>query len=363
MDVALILGARPQIIKSSSIIFEAKKKGSLNLIIIHTGQHYDYELSKVFFEEMSLPDPFINLNIGSGSQGYQTGKMLIALEESLLKIKPNFVLIPGDTNSTLAGALASAKMGIPLGHIEAGARSYDMSMPEEINRRLTDHCSTILYTVSENCTNNLLKEGICQKINQIGDTMYDVMIREKKKIISSNILIKFNLESKNYFVLTLHRPENVDDENNLKEIIKTIIEFKDFPIIFPIHPRTEKMLKLNNLYNIVVKNNNIKLVSPLGYFDNLNLIKNAKLILTDSGGMQKEAFWLETPCITIRNNTEWIETIEKGANILVKPEKDEIIKTINKFEKISNKNIFKGNPYGDGTASKKLINHLLENIK
>ncbi|MDH5745031.1 MAG: UDP-N-acetylglucosamine 2-epimerase (non-hydrolyzing) [Candidatus Aminicenantes bacterium] len=362
MNIALVLGTRPQIIKSASLINEAVKHSELNLQIIHTGQHYDYELSKLFFDELNLPDPIVELNVGSGSHGWQTGKMLIELEKALVDIKPDIVLVPGDTNSTLAGALAAAKMQINVGHLEAGARSYDMNMPEEINRRLTDHCSSFLFTVSENCKKTLLKEGIIEeKISTVGDTMYDALLNHMPKIEASKIIEKLNLEKDEYAILTTHRQENVDNKESLCQILQAVLELDELKIIFPVHPRTERRLKETSLISKLEKTEHIKLVSPLGYHEMLKLIKYAKLIITDSGGIQKEAYWLETPCLTIRKNTEWIETVELGANLLVGVNK---IKIVTEGKRILNESKYKFenkiNPYGDGKAAEKIINILLQ---
>lgn len=305
MNIALVLGARPQIIKSAPFIHLTSKDKQIHLDIIHTGQHYDYEMTKMFFEELRLPDPMANLNVGSGTHAQQTAKIMLRLEKILQKQKPDLVIVPGDTNSTLAAALTAAKLHIPVAHIEAGARSYDIKMPEEINRRLTDHCSTLLFTPTENCTRNLLKEGINKnKIHQTGDTMYDVLLQQQPKAEKTTILKQLNLKPKTYALLTTHRPENVDNPNNLKNIIEAMIKLKPLTIIFPAHPRTQKQLRKFKLYNKIQKQKHIKLIKPTGYHETLKLIKNATLILTDSGGMQKEAFWLKTPCITLRQSTK-----------------------------------------------------------
>jgi len=358
LKVTLVLGARPQIVKSAPFIHLANKDKQVNLTIIHTGQHYDYEMTKIFFQELHLPDPIANLNVGSGTHAQQTAKIMTRLEKILQKQKPDLVIVPGDTNSTLAAALTAAKLHIPVAHIEAGARSYDIKMPE--NRRLTDHCSTLLFTPTKNCTHNLIKEGINKdKIHQTGDTMYDVLLQQLPKAEKTPILKQLNLKPKTYALLTTHRPENVDKPKNLKNIIEAVTKLKPLTIVFPAHPRTQKQLQKFRLYNTIKKQKHIKLIKPTGYHKTLKLIKNATLILTDSGGMQKEAFWLKTPCITLRETTEWTETVQLGANHLTGANKEKIIKAtkeiIENKEQITKKLQNLPNPFGDGKASQKIL--------
>lgn len=365
LNIVLVLGARPQIIKSAPFIHLACKHRQIHLEIVHTGQHYDYEMTKIFFKELRLPDPIANLNVGSGTHAQQTAKILLGTEKILMKQRPNLVIVPGDTNSTLAGALTAAKLHILVAHIEAGARSYDMAMPEEINRRLTDHCSAMLFTPTENCTKNLVKEGIDKnKIHQSGDTMYDVLLQQLPNAERARILQQLNLKPKTYALLTAHRPENVDDPKNLTSIVNAIIKLKPLTIVFPCHPRTQKQLRKHKLYNKLKKQEHIKLVQPIGYHETLNLIQNAKLVLTDSGGMQKEAFWLHTPCVTLRENTEWIETVMLGANYLTGADTNKMLKTIDillEEEETLRQRLEKlPNPFGDGNASQKILEALLQ---
>jgi len=357
MKLLLVLGTRPQIIKSAPIMNEALADPEIQLDIIHTGQHYDYEMSRIFFDEMVLPDPTANLEVGSGSHGWQTGSMLIKIEKMLRKLKPDLVMIPGDTNSTLAGALAASKMHIKLAHIESGARSYDMNMPEEVNRRLTDHCSDMLFTVSENCSNNLLKEAIPrEKIFRVGDTMYDVLLQHRPLIEKNQILDRLNLEKDEYAIITTHRQENVDNEKNINNIVEAILGLNAINIIFPIHPRTEDKLKQKGLYEKLKKAGHVLIVPPVGYHEMLKLIMNSKMLLTDSGGMQKEAYWLKTRCITLRDTTEWVETVEVGANILVGANKEAILMEANRILEVEvEDNPFVETLYGDGNAAKKII--------
>lgn len=360
VQVALVLGARPQIIKSALLIRLSTKDKHVRLSIIHTGQHYDYEMTKVFFEEFSLPDPTVNLDVGSGSHAQQTAKIMSRLEPILLEQKPDLVLVPGDTNSTLAGAVTAAKLHIPVAHIEAGARSYDNRMPEEINRRLTDHCSTLLFTTTENCSRNLLKEGISQaSVHLVGDPMYDVLLQQLSKAERTAILGRLDVKPKSYALLTLHRQENVDNLENLKQILEAIVRLKTLAVIFPVHPRTRKQLHSYNLYSKLKEQKHVKLIEPVSYLENISLIKNANFVLTDSGGMQKEAFWLKTPCITLRENTEWVETVQLGANYLVGADTERIVKTAEDI--IENEEVLREkleklpNPFGDGCASQKIL--------
>jgi UDP-N-acetylglucosamine 2-epimerase len=360
IHIALVLGARPQVIKSTPLIRLSNEDKQVSLSIIHTGQHYDYEMTKVFFEEFSLPEPTVNLGVGSGSHAQQTAKIMARLEPVLLEQKPDLVLVPGDTNSTLAGALTAAKLNIPLAHIEAGARSYDNRMPEEINRRLTDHCSTLLFTATENCSQNLLKEGISKnRVNLVGDTMYDVLLQQLPKAEKTVILDQLGMKTKAYALLTLHRQENVDSLENLKRILEAIVKLKKLVVIFPVHPRTRKQLCSFNLYTKLKEQKHVKLIEPVSYLENISLIKNANLVMTDSGGVQKEAFWLKTPCITLRENTEWVETVQLGANYLLGSNTERIVKTaeeiIENEEGLCKKLEKLPNPFGDGCASQKIL--------
>jgi len=358
--VVLILGARPQIVKSAPLIYLASRDSSIEFNVIHTGQHYDYEMTKVFFDEFQLPDPVENLNVGSGSHAVQTAKMMQRLEKILLELKPGVVVVPGDTNSTLAGAITAVKLHMRVAHIEAGARSYDMKMPEEINRRLTDHCSSVLFTSTNNCTENLLKEGIEKKsIHTVGDTMYDVLLQQLPKIEGNTILKKLNLKAKTYGLLTIHRPENVDNSKRLKSVVDAVTQLKSIRIVFPVHPRTENQLKRAGLYDRLVREKHVNLIKPVSYIENLNLMKNARVVLTDSGGMQKEAFWLETPCITLRDNTEWVETVELGANHLTGSNTKLIVKAAGKIldgrKRLGKGSVKMPNPFGNGRASEKIL--------
>jgi UDP-N-acetylglucosamine 2-epimerase len=315
MRVALVIGTRPQIIKSAPIVKEARNWPEIELLIVHTGQHYDYAMSREFFNELSLPDPVINLGVGSGPHGWQTGQMLIGLERTFNELKPNIVLVPGDTNSTLAGGLAAAKMHIPVAHVESGARSFDRGMPEEVNRVVVDHISDLLFSVSRNCVENLRREGIPgERVSLVGDTMYESILDHINEIRGRDVSRSFGLEPKTFGVITLHRAENTDEEYRLRNIIKAFNHL-EMDLVFPCHPRTRARLNELNLLSSIREG--FRVIEPVPYFRMLSLLDDACVVFTDSGGVQKEAFWLGTPCVTLRDSTEWVETIEVGANVLV----------------------------------------------
>lgn len=325
MKIVTILGARPQFIKAAPISKVLYHKAHTEYII-HTGQHYDIQMSEIFFKQLNIPGPACNLGIGSGSHGWQTGKMLIAIEKEIKRYDPDVVMVYGDTNTTIAGALAAVKLSVPIAHVEAGLRSFNREMPEEHNRILTDHCSTILFCPTQTAVNNLKREGIVDNVNLVGDTMYDAVLQFSKIAEKqSEILELYQIQSEAYIVATIHRPYNTDNKLKLLEILEAFIALDDV-VIFPIHPRTRAIItKLTpNLFD-KLRDNEVKLVEPLGYLDMLKLVKNAKLIITDSGGLQKEAYFAATRCITVRPETEWIETVENGWNILVEPDRKAIV--------------------------------------
>jgi UDP-N-acetylglucosamine 2-epimerase len=359
LSVAIVFGTRPQIVKSAPIVYEALRCG-LDLEVIHTGQHYDYLLSQVFIEEFGLPEPVVNLGVGSGSHAYQTGEIMLRLEKYLVGGRYALVLIPGDTNSALAGALTSVKLGIPVAHVEAGARCYDMSMAEEVNRRLIDHCSKLLFAPTLNCKRNLEKESVIGEIYLTGDTMYDVFLRFGDKAEKSDILEKLNIVNGEYGLLTLHRAENVDDPVRLRSILEGVKK-ANIGIIFPIHPRTANRLRE---YGISLEHSNIRIIDPVGYVDMLKLLKHARLVLTDSGGLQKEAFWSKTPCVTLRDRTEWVETVEAGVNFLVGTDANRIVQAVKFIE--DNYDLIKGgfreNPFGDGCAARRIVDIVMHFI-
>jgi len=312
MKVASIIGARPQFIKYAPVASELRKEHTA--ILIHTGQHYDPEMSDIFFQDLKITPPDYNLNIGSTNHGRQIGEMLSRIEKVLISECPDLVMVFGDTNSTLAGALAAVKLHIPVAHVEAGLRSYDRQMPEEINRVLTDQISTLLFCPTRTAVENLKKEGITRGVFLTGDVMVDalesnIIIAEEK----SKILLTCGVESKNYYLMTIHRPQNTDHKDRLETFLNAIGEIK-IPVVFPLHPRTKKMLIHFGLWKQLPEN--LKVIDPIGYLDMLMLLKNARRIITDSGGIQKEAYILEVPCITLRDTTEWKETLDGGWNVL-----------------------------------------------
>jgi UDP-N-acetylglucosamine 2-epimerase len=326
MKIVSVVGARPQFIKLASLSKELRKKH--REIIIHTGQHYDDELSKVFFSELSIPRPNYNLGIGSAEHGEQTGRMMEKIEKVLLSQKPDLVIVYGDTNSTLAGALAAAKLNIPVAHVEAGLRSYRKSMPEEINRILTDHVSTLLFCPTPASVKNLKKEGITEGVYLVGDVMYDSLldhlkVAEKK----SKIMRKLGLRKKEFYLLTIHRAENADIKENLQKLIQIMARL-DQRVVFPIHPRTRKKLIEFKLLNRLLSLTHLILIDPVSYLDMLMLERNARFILTDSGGVQKEAYFLRTPCLTLRDETEWVETLQGGWNQIVGLKRNKVLKAI-----------------------------------
>lgn len=318
MKIVSIVGARPQFIKVQPIIKEIerrnKRRKRIQHILVHTGQHYDYEMSKIFFDELQIPKPHYNLGVGSGPHGWQTGEMLKKIESVLRKEKPNVVLVYGDTNSTLAGALAAAKLHVPIGHVEAGLRSYNRKMPEEHNRVLADHLSTFLFCPTETAVKNLRKEGVRKGVYLVGDVMYDIFRGFQKKINKHEIFLNhLNLKPKQYILATIHRAENTDDTRKLRSIIKALeqVSQKYFPVVLPLHPRTANAMRRLN-----IKVASLKVIKPVSYLKMLVLEKNAKAIITDSGGIQKEAYWFRVPCITLRKETEWAETVKTGCNIM-----------------------------------------------
>ena len=344
MNIVTIVGARPQFIKSLPVSNELRK--SNREILVHTGQHYDRNMSDIFFEEMGIPKPDYNLGVGSGGQGEQTARMLSKIEAVLLDEKPDAVLIYGDTNSTLAGALAAAKLHIPVAHVEAGLRSFDKKMPEEINRIVADHVSDLLFCPTKTAVVNLKNEGITKGVELVGDVMYDAALHFGKLAEEkSRVLEELDLAPKGYLLATIHRSANTDNIDNLKALLEAFAE-SDRVIVFPVHPRTRKVLANTGLDSII-KGSKVRLVDPVGYIDFLKLENNAVKILTDSGGVQKEAFFAAVPCITLRDTTEWVETVESGWNILVHVDKDLLLKQIAEFNPV-------GEPaklFGDGKAS------------
>ncbi len=359
MKILTILGARPQFIKASAFSRALLAFPDMNEIIVHTGQHYDENMSDIFFEELAIPKPNYYLNIGSGSHGLQTGKMLEKIEEVLLKEQPDWVLVYGDTNSTLAGALAAAKLHIPIAHIEAGLRSFNKKMPEEINRILTDHCAILLFAPTNVAKQHLLNEGIeTDKIHITGDIMYDTALYfAELSSQKSKILEQLALKPKKYVLATIHRAENTDHKERLTNIFNALLQLcSEIDIVLPLHPRTKKYLNTYNLLNKLPSN--LHLIEPIGYLDMVQLEKNAALIATDSGGVQKEAFFYDVPCVTLRDETEWVELVDLGWNKLTPPTNtQEIMENIKYFLENQPKKV--ENPYGNGNTARLIIEKLI----
>lgn len=352
IKILTILGARPQFIKAGSVSREIAKHKEIEEIIVHTGQHYDANMSDIFFEEMQIPKPDYFLGIGGKSHGAMTGQMIEKIEEVALKEKPNWIMVYGDTNSTLAGALVASKLHIKLAHIEAGLRSFNMRMPEEVNRILTDRVSTILFCPTDTAVQNLKNEGFenftC-KIVKSGDVMQDGAIFYK------NLAVKPNIDIKDNFILcTIHRAENTDDETRLRSIFEALNEIaKEKQIILPLHPRTKKILE-----NLKLNIQNLTLIDPVGYLEMIWLIDNCSWVMTDSGGLQKEAYFFQKQCITLRDETEWVELVECGANVLVGADKEKIVQAYRNHQPLA-ANYHSLNLYGDGKASEKIVKELL----
>jgi len=357
MKITSIIGARPQFIKHAPMSVELRKRNHED-IIIHTGQHYDFNMSGSFFKDLNLPRPDYNLGIGSGSHGYQTADTIKRVEDILVEDKPDVVLVYGDTNSTMAGAIASTKLHIPTGHVEAGLRSYDKTMPEEINRIVTDHISDILFCPTVNALNNLIDEKLSyESLFLTGDIMVDTYNMFNKIADNNSTFINMITDNKEYYVATIHRAGNTDNIDKLKNIIDAFGESGKF-IIFPLHPRTLKVIDQCGLF---YKYDTISYIEPLGYLEMLYLMKHAKKILTDSGGIQKEAYIMKVPCITLRESTEWIETLHDGHNVLVGTDKHKIIEEIQSkwVDAIRPKwDLYDNSPFGEGSTAKIIVDIL-----
>lgn len=356
MKIASIVGARPQFIKLFPLSKELRKQHEE--IIIHTGQHYDVNLSDIFFNELHIPSPDHNLGVGSGSHGRMTGEILIRIEETLLQEKPDLVVVFGDTNSTLAGALAAVKLHIPIAHVEAGLRSFNRRMPEEINRVATDHVSDILLSPTETGTLNLRNEGLTENVFTVGDTMLDAFQKIAPLVQKhSHITEDLGLDQGTFQLLTIHRQENTDTKEQLGTIIDALIE-TGVDIVFPAHPRVQRFLKEYGLQQRI-DSSSIRLIPPVGYMDFLSLIRNASKVITDSGGVQKEAYFSQTPCITLRDETEWIETVSAGWNVVTMGNKDVIVDSILNFSPMGPVDL---SAFGDGSASAQIAAVLAESI-
>lgn len=367
IKVATIIGARPQFIKAATVsraISESDTCGpdAMDEIIVHTGQHFDDNMSEVFFRELEIPKPDYNLGVGGGTHGQNTGRMIEAIEKVLANEKPDWVLVYGDTDSTLAGALAAAKLHIPVAHVEAGLRSYNRIMPEEINRVLADQLSTVLFCPTETAVDNLRGEGfphklsanIRQVIENVGDVMYDAAlfyaVRAKEK---SRIIQTLGLAPQNFVLATIHRAENTDDPARLRGIMEALNEIsKEMPVVLPLHPRTRKMLALANNLKKFHDSSSIFFIDPVGYLDMVMLEKNAQVIITDSGGVQKEAYFYRVPCVTVRDETEWVELVAVGANLLSGTDKKVIVQA---FNEMKGRRVDEKKMYGDGKSALKIL--------
>ncbi|HET89828.1 MAG TPA: UDP-N-acetylglucosamine 2-epimerase (non-hydrolyzing) [Chloroflexi bacterium] len=350
MRILSIVGARPQFIKAAPV--SRALRPAAHEVLLHTGQHYDYGMSAVFFDELHIPEPDYNLGVGSGPHGRQTGQMLIRIEEVLLQEQPDWVLVYGDTNSTLAGALAAVKLHIPVAHVEAGLRSFNRAMPEEHNRALTDHAADLLFCPTQTAVDNLAREGVVAGVHLTGDVMVDALfynaaLAEER----SDVLARLNLTLGDYVLVTAHRPRNTDDPVRLRAILAALEEIaRERPVVFPAHPRTRHAIEMLDYR----PGPGLQIVEPVGYLDILALQKNARLLLTDSGGMQKEAYLFGVPCLTLREETEWVETVEAGWNILVGADHDAILRAAREFRP-------QGAPpllFGDGHAAERIVNLL-----
>lgn len=360
MNIITVIGARPQFIKAAVLSRYLRDNPSIGIkeTLVHTGQHYDSNMSDVFFKEMDIPQPDVNLHLGSGTHGKMTGAMLAGIEELILEKKPDALLVYGDTNSTLAGALAASKLLVPVIHVEAGLRSFMMAMPEEQNRRLTDHLSTYLFCPTQTAVRNLASEGIndCggyvkptadnKRVCMTGDIMYEASLYYRSH---NNVQVPEN--DKNCILLTIHRQENTDNPERLAAIVNAINELTNERFVFPVHPRTRKILAQNNLQF----DSHVKLIDPIGYFEMIAYEETCKYVLTDSGGVQKEAFFFEKPCITMRDTTEWVELVESGWNTLTGAETSKIVKAVRNVKKPDDVPVL----YGKGDCAELICGELL----
>jgi UDP-GlcNAc3NAcA epimerase len=353
MKIVTIVGARPQFIKAAMVTrIVGSKSSHVKEVIVHTGQHYDYKMSQIFFDQLIIPEPDYHLEIGSGRHGDMTGRMLSKVEEVLIKEQPDCVLVYGDTNSTLSGALAAAKLHIPVAHVEAGLRSFNRQMPEEINRVLTDHMAQLLFAPTDLAVINLQKEGIVDGVFKPGDVMFDAYLHHKTIARDrSSILDVLGVESDGYYLATVHRQENADDPDRLKEIFRAFETVGDDrrPVVIPLHPRTRKALACHH----IEIGPGIKTIDPVGYLDMIKLEQNAKIIFTDSGGVQKEACFAGVPCVTLRNETEWVETVEAGINFIAGAQYESIIQAFDQARCADCD--LKPDLYGNGHAAEAIV--------
>lgn len=358
IKIICVCGARPNFIKIAPLMKAFRRKGNFEILLVHTGQHYDVKMSRLFFEELEIPKPDINLEVGSGSHSVQTAEIMKRFEPVLLDFKPDYVLVVGDVNSTIACGLVAVKLGVKLIHVEAGLRSFDRGMPEEINRVLTDSISDLLFVTEQSGVDNLIREGInSKKVHFVGNVMIDTLLANRQKSEKSGVLEELSLQKKCYAVITLHRPSNVDDIVNLEKIICAfeVIE-KDIKLVFPIHPRTRKNLQGTDLQARVDAMDNLILLEPVGYLDFLKLTANAAFVMTDSGGIQEETTILQIPCMTLRENTERPVTLTEGTNRLVHIDTDDILKHYNEIKATGFNAEGKMPKFWDGKAAERIAN-------
>lgn len=356
--IVTIVGARPQFIKAAAVSREILKlPGMIEEVMVHTGQHYDQNMSQVFFDELEIPAPRYNLEVSGGTHGQMTGRMLEGIESILLDEKPDWVLIYGDTNSTLAGALAASKLHIPVAHVEAGLRSFNMRMPEEINRILSDRVSTLLFCPTDIAVSNLASEGVRRGVHNVGDVMYDVALYYRDRACAnSQVLNNLGLNEKGYVLATCHRAENTDVPERLKGILCALSSIAEtVPVVLPLHPRTRKLIHEYGLAHLL---DSLVVLDPLAFLDMVALEQAARFILTDSGGVQKEAFFYRVPCLTMRDETEWLETVSLGWNHLVGADAERILKAFATLAGGSADDVIQ--PYGNGAASRAIVNMLLD---
>ncbi len=345
MKIVTVVGARPQFVKAAAVSRALRARHME--ILVHTGQHYDDNMSAVFFEELGIPAPDFNLEVGSGSHGAQTGAMLARIEEILLNDRPDWVLLYGDTNSTVAGALAAAKLHIPVTHVEAGLRSFNRAMPEELNRVVTDHLADLLLCPSQTAVQNLASEGIVNGVHLVGDVMFEsLMFAAERAQGRSRILLELDLRERSYLLATVHRAENTDSPERLPEILRAFEQIEE-TIVFPVHPRTRKVVDALG-YRLP---GNVRAIDPVGYLDMVALEQSARMILTDSGGIQKEAYWLGVPCVTMRDQTEWVETVAAGWNVVVGADRSLLVSTVRNYMPPSTRPAL----YGDGQSAVRCV--------
>ncbi len=377
IKIVTIIGARPQIIKAAALSRAIKNyfADKITEIIVHTGQHYDKNMSQIFIDELGIPNPDYDLNVGSTSHGMQTAQMIVGIEKILSETKPDYIILYGDTNSTLAGAIAASKIHIPIVHIEAGLRSFNKAMPEEINRIMCDHASTLLFTPTATGLKNLIDEGFNTDnrsgfsadnpgVFHCGDVMYDNSLYFKSiSDIKSNIINKYNLEKDNFILTTVHRNNNTDNPTRLNAIFSSlnkITNINKIKMVVPLHPRTSKLLKTNldaDILTSIKENKYIELIDPVSFLEMIALESNCKMVLTDSGGVQKEAYYFNKPCIILRSETEWVEIVEHGAAIVADADEDKIVESYNVLNHLDS-HVF---PliFGDGNAAKFICNTML----